>query len=706
MPASQARFGLQAKARSHDVALFIDWENLKSSLSQANMRVNLTSLRETAETLGRLVIANAYADWQDDWHRSDPENLYAAGIEPVYVPTRVVTESTGMRRRKNSVDIKLTADCVECCHNHPNINTFILVSGDGDFIHMVNTLRPYGKQVVAIGVSWSTSPRLADRVDQFLYYDRDVDPVDAHRYRSDGPAADERENAELQRTLGLVVDIVGSSQHGDRALLSWIKNELIRRLRHFDESRFGFPKFKLFMREAERRGLLHIVEDGLVDWAYLPGAGNAEELAVCDVEGLEPVEETATPAIVRFADELESRSPYVAFMYLVDQIMRAAIVPHLRRDQLMLVLNRAVDDLIFLRGGYTLEDPLTGEAKNIRTLVLNREHALVREALATPLAPGAPGYRDAPAESEHGAEEAPVAAGDVAEDPELTRVTGALKSDPDSTALLMSVARRCYQLRRYDEAIRHQERAVALEPENVEYRCLLARTFSAAQQFEVAASLCRQTIDLAPTHPLPRVTLGSILYAREDSWQEAAGELLQALDLLTDNVPQKAQLLLNVARCYERLDDEAEAMRHCEEGLAIAPDHPGLLEFQTYMGMNPRQREGYQLAKHAAALAVQPGQEEQTIEAAQKAIAADPEQYLPYYALGEVYQRLRQLRVAAENLEKAAELCSNPGTRAAVHQKLARLYAKLGNPERTQPERPEAADPALDRVTADMTEEA
>ncbi len=698
MPASLARFGLQAKAHSHDVALFIDWENLKISLSQANLRANVSSLRETAETFGRLVIANAYADWQDDWHQSDPENLYAAGIEPVYVPTRVVTESTGARRRKNSVDIKLTADCVECCHNHPNIGTFILVSGDGDFIHMVNTLRPYGKQVVAIGVSWSTSPRLADRVDQFLYYDKDVDPADSQRYRIHSLAATPGKDDELEHLFELVVEIVRSSQHGDRALLSWIKNELIRRLRQFDESRYGFAKFKLFMQEAERRGLLYIVEDGLVDWAYLPGGQEAEELDVREVASLEPVDETAMPAIIRFADGLEGRSPYVAFMYLVDQIMRSAILPHLRRDQLMLVLNQAVDDLVFLRGTYTLEDPLSGQTKNIRTLVLNREHALVRETLAVEV-PGSP----APATAATAGLSTP--AESAAQDPELSKILVALEADAESPALLMSAARRYFQLRQYDKAIEYQERAVMRQPDNVEYRCLLARTLSAAQKSEEAIALCRETAAKSPEHPLPHITLGSILYAQGDAWAEAAAEFRQALGFLADNTPQKAQLLLNIARCYERLGDEETARQICQEGLALVPDHPGLLEFQAYIGMTPVQREGFQLAKQAAALAVQPGRETETIETAQKAMRADPEQYLSYYALGEVHQRLRHLRLAAENLEKAVLLCPSQATQAAVYQKLARLYGRLGETDKAQQAQMRAAGLGLDKIAVEIPEE-
>ena len=696
MPASQARNGLQAKAQSHDVALFIDWENLKSSLSQANLKVNLTSLRETAETFGRLVIANAYADWQDDWHQSDPENLYAAGIEPVYVPTRVVTEANGVRRRKNAVDIKLTADCVECCHNHPNIGTFILASGDGDFIHMVNTLRPYGKQVVAIGVSWSSSPRLAERVDQFLYYDRDVDPVDVQRYRLPTAAAGGGEDAELQRTFDLVVEIIRSSQHGDRALLSWIKNELIRRLRHFDESRFGFPKFKLFMREAERRGLLYIVEDGLVDWAYLPSAQESEELGAREVAPLEAVDESALPTIIRFADDLQKRSPYVAFMYLVDQIARAAILPHLRRDQLMLLLNQAVDDLIFLRGSYTLEDPLGGQTRNIRTLVLNREHPLVQATL---------GGQPSPDASALGPVEEAAADVRAASDPELSKLLLALEADPESPTLLMNAARRCYQLRRYEEAIRYQQRAIARQPDNIEYRCLLARTLSTAGRADEAIALCREAAARSADHPLPYMTLGSILFAR-GAWKDAADELRQALDRVGDSPAQRAQLLLNIARCYERLGDEEAAMQYCREGLAIAPDHPGLLELEGYLQLGPARREGYQLAKQAAALAVQPGREAEAIQVAERALGADPQQYLPYYALGEVYQRLRQPRAAAENLEKAAAFCPNPATQAAIYQKLWRLYARLGEPEKAHLAQMRAAHLGADRIAMQISEEA
>ena len=136
-----------------DVALFIDWENFKISLATGRRTPNVSALKEEVSNLGRVVVAKAYADWATRTPESrgasqlinDPPALYAAGIEPVYVPTRLFqggTRSSQGRQVwvKNSVDVKMTADCIECAHSYPNIGIYVLVSGDSDFIHVVIVL--------------------------------------------------------------------------------------------------------------------------------------------------------------------------------------------------------------------------------------------------------------------------------------------------------------------------------------------------------------------------------------------------------------------------------------------------------------------------------------------------------------------------------------------------------------------------------------
>lgn len=322
--------------RGEDVALFIDWENFKISLAAGGRIPNLSALKEEVSNYGRVVVAKAYADWVT---RSpelkgasqfilDPPALYATGIEPVYVPTRLPggqsysSQYTRMVRVKNSVDVKMTADCIECAHSYPNIGTFVLVSGDSDFIHVVIALRTMGKRVLVIGVSWATSRRLADQVDGLILYDVDVDPVTlpepalppppvytpvpAHapapapvtngRATAATPAGGEITRLELPEVIRAIEEIVRAERQAGRTpLLTSIKQRLTRRFPNFDEKKVGFSGFKKLILRAAQEGNIKLVTMGLVDWVLM-----ADEPS--------PVETAAESAVTAAAEEAEGQA--------------------------------------------------------------------------------------------------------------------------------------------------------------------------------------------------------------------------------------------------------------------------------------------------------------------------------------------------------------------------------------------------------------
>ena len=272
-----------------DVALFIDWENFKISLAGGSRAPNVSALKEEVSNHGRVVVAKAYADWVT---RSpelrgasqfiiDPPALYAAGIEPVYVPTRLPLGSpsamnTRTTRVKNSVDVKMTADCIECAHSYPNIGTYVLVSGDSDFIHVINSLRAIGKRVIIIGVSWSTSRRLADQVDGLILYDIDVDPEHLPEPEP-APSVSERSSRanggnrqQLSDVMRQIEEIVRSERNAGRTpLLTSLKQRIMRRVPGFDEKKLGFSGFKKLMLRTAEEGNIKLVTVGLVDWVIM-----------------------------------------------------------------------------------------------------------------------------------------------------------------------------------------------------------------------------------------------------------------------------------------------------------------------------------------------------------------------------------------------------------------------------------------------------
>ena len=289
-----------------DVALFIDWENFKISLAVGRRNPNVSALKEEVSNHGRVVVAKAYADWVTrapelrgaSQFINDPPALYAAGIDPVYVPTRLATgngsHGDGGRtvRVKNSVDVKMTVDCIEYAHSYPNIRTFVLVSGDSDFIHVINTLRTMGKRVIIIGVSWATSRRLSDQVDELILYDVDVDavtpvePVEPVSVAGNGRTEPQPRHTpqtppakiELPQIIKAIEEIVRAErQAGGTPLLTSIKQRLMRRFPDFDEKKVGFSGFKKLMSRVAAEGQIRLITAGLVDWAIMADEPEPEE---------------------------------------------------------------------------------------------------------------------------------------------------------------------------------------------------------------------------------------------------------------------------------------------------------------------------------------------------------------------------------------------------------------------------------------------
>lgn len=392
---------------NREIALLLDWENIRFGLQQQNLAPNISAIMEEAQALGRVVVARAYADFQNHIMFNDPRRLYAAGIEPVYVPGRVyqndkdgVTSSV----RKNSVDVKLTADCVEFCYRYPKIDAYMLVSGDGDFIHLVKTLRPYGKFVAIVALSWTASPRLTESADWVKYYDLDVEPSVQRRSAASLPetrrAPDEPISDELKEVYEGIKEI--TNEQKKPIVLAALKPLLAHRIEDFDENRFGYTKFKPMVMDAYDRGYVRVVTEGLVDWVMSTGA---------DFDSIEDDDESidfdsSPPAFrsefndhsqdlisgginkdtIRFCDSLEQRSRYVTFRYLTQNLSQQPWM-QLDFDYLVRAMNKAIEDGLFTRETYEDFDEYTGYIRRLPTLKLNRDHPDVKEALDTAAAP-------------------------------------------------------------------------------------------------------------------------------------------------------------------------------------------------------------------------------------------------------------------------------------------------------------------------------
>src|SRR3990172_8778344 len=154
-----------------DVAAYIDFENIYISVrNRYDANPNFESIMDTCAEYGRVIIARAYADWYR--YPRVTNALYANGIEPIYVPTYHYDRDEGRvgKAIKNSVDMHLCIDMMKTLSAYPNIQTYVLVTGDRDFIPLINAVRQQGKHTCVIGVAQATASHLAQAADDFIYY--------------------------------------------------------------------------------------------------------------------------------------------------------------------------------------------------------------------------------------------------------------------------------------------------------------------------------------------------------------------------------------------------------------------------------------------------------------------------------------------------------------------------------------------------------
>ncbi|MDN5696512.1 MAG: NYN domain-containing protein, partial [Rubrobacter sp.] len=192
-----------------DLAIFMDWENIYiSTVTEYGTKPNVSAILEKAHEYGRIVSANAYADWTDSDYRNAPPTLYSNGISPRYISARYFPGGKSSKRRTNSIDVMLAVECSDFLHDHPQVDTYVLVTGDGDFIPLVSLLRSRGKKVVVLGVSEATSYHLIESADEFISYASLLEEDRAARERDKAP---KKEKADPYKELVRAVEALKKS---------------------------------------------------------------------------------------------------------------------------------------------------------------------------------------------------------------------------------------------------------------------------------------------------------------------------------------------------------------------------------------------------------------------------------------------------------------------------------------------------------------
>jgi uncharacterized LabA/DUF88 family protein len=144
-----------------EVAAFVDFENIRySSINSFGREPDPLAWRDKALKYGLMAVARAYADF--DQHPPPVRmRLDVAGFEAQHYPAKRTSDASGREKIQSRADLNFVIDVINTALTRPDIETFLLFTGDKDFIRLVTTLRNrLGKKVIICGVPGSISPDL------------------------------------------------------------------------------------------------------------------------------------------------------------------------------------------------------------------------------------------------------------------------------------------------------------------------------------------------------------------------------------------------------------------------------------------------------------------------------------------------------------------------------------------------------------------
>ena len=145
------------------VGVLIDVQNLYHSAKNLyKARVNFREILKSAVSQRSLIRVFAYVVRT----KTGEEKPFFEALTKLGIETRVrdLQEFYG-GLKKADWDVGITVDAIRIA---PSVDTVILVSGDGDFVQLVEYLKNQGKRVEIIAFGRSASARLKEIADEFI----------------------------------------------------------------------------------------------------------------------------------------------------------------------------------------------------------------------------------------------------------------------------------------------------------------------------------------------------------------------------------------------------------------------------------------------------------------------------------------------------------------------------------------------------------
>jgi len=263
-----------------NIAVFVDYDNIEIGLKSTLRREFDVSLAlDALNERGDIVAKFAYANWgrQDGATRQMAESA-----------VQMVQRIPSPRGDKNGADINLALDALEMAFTHTHVNAFAIVSGDSDFIPLVNKLKEYGKTVFVVGGRAFTSTILQQNCHEFISFESLLPegaaapapsllpgetraaaggPFRRDRPDRQGPPGGDRRQRPAPLELAQAMPLVERAlqvleRRGVQPQLGLLKSTMLQLDSAFSERAYGAGSFSDFVEKLKKEELVQVSGSG------------------------------------------------------------------------------------------------------------------------------------------------------------------------------------------------------------------------------------------------------------------------------------------------------------------------------------------------------------------------------------------------------------------------------------------------------------
>ncbi len=233
-------------------AVFIDYDNIEIGVKTTlNRELDIESVLEGIKQRGEIVAKIAYGNWGQQGQAT--RRFMEYGVQ-------MVQRDSTPRGDKNGADINLALDALEMAFTRDHINAFAIVSGDSDFMALVNKLKQFNKRVYIVGGKQFTSSILQRNCHEFISYESLLDILPSRSRKAGGGRQRQQTSAQpISQALELLDRALSALEvRGAQPQLGLLKSTMQQLDPAFSERDYGARSFSSFAEQLVSAGFAKV----------------------------------------------------------------------------------------------------------------------------------------------------------------------------------------------------------------------------------------------------------------------------------------------------------------------------------------------------------------------------------------------------------------------------------------------------------------